>query len=111
MGCVRETVLTRLPALCLDIPQILPVERVPDAVNYRWDVLPRAQVFDPAPCRVACGDRHCPALMRIHTSPILTGQDNAGLRQKLRDMLVQLSKEARAALLDSHDVCIPQIVQ
>ncbi|MBK8206843.1 MAG: sigma-70 family RNA polymerase sigma factor [Planctomycetes bacterium] len=66
-----------------------------------YDVLTteqRAQLVDPATYRVAFSDLHCPTLMLIHTSPILTGQDNAELRQKLRDMLVQRYKVEEAQL-------------
>ncbi|MCC7509879.1 MAG: sigma-70 family RNA polymerase sigma factor [Planctomycetes bacterium] len=66
-----------------------------------YDVLTaeqRAQLVDPATYRVAFSDLHCPTLMLIHTSPILTGQDNAELKQKLRDMLVQRYKVEEAQL-------------
>ena len=48
-----------------------------------------AHMVDPATHRVAFCDLHCPTLMLIHTSPILTGQDEAEVRSKLAATLTQ----------------------
>src|SRR5690606_8641162 len=48
-----------------------------------------AHMVDPATHRVAFCDLHCPTLMLIHTSPILTGQDEADVRGKLAATLTQ----------------------
>jgi hypothetical protein len=44
-------------------------------------------MVDPATFRVAFCDLHCPTLMLIHTSPIITGADAAELKVKLQKML------------------------
>lgn len=47
----------------------------------------RAVVVDPVYHRVASCDLYCPTLMLIHTSPVLTGKDNAEISGKLKKML------------------------
>lgn len=72
-----------------------------DALYDVLDAAQRAAMIDPATHRIAYCDLHCPTLMLIHTSPILTGQDKAELQQKLHDMLKQRYKfdESQAPVL------------
>lgn len=72
-----------------------------DALYDLLDAAQRAALIDPATHRVAFCDLHCPTLMLIHTSPILTGQDSAELQQKLHDLLKQRYKfdESQDAVL------------
>jgi hypothetical protein len=59
------------------------VDRLYDALTAEQ----RAHMVDPATFRVAFCDLHCPTLMLIHTSPIITGVDAAELKVKLQKML------------------------
>jgi hypothetical protein len=79
------------------------VDRLYDALTAEQ----RAHMVDPATFRVAFCDLHCPTLMLIHTSPIITGAEAGELKVKLQKMLSErysisdTQSETMKQLLDS----------